>query len=220
MTREQAAQDIEKLLSDNVGIDVTIDASDLEYGMDVDALERVVDIDRAISEQCEIIYYSRALEFLEKNDPSLHEAMDCAQEYGYQPKDLSSEILATLLNERQMRNAYWDWRDDIQSILDDIDDPDDEEDIEGCKGVGLVSALQARFDGRASFYGKAQIDDHDDHITLYSYDTEVARYDKVADVLEVFGYYGATTARHIREFARQLGFTIPKGSDIEGTYRH
>ena len=100
-----------------------------------------------------------------------------------------------------------------------IDDPDEEEDIEGCKGVGLVSALQARFDSRASFYGKAQIDDHDDHITLYSYNTEVARYDKVADVLEVFGYYSATTARHIREFARQLGFTIPKGSDIEGTYR-
>lgn len=102
-----------------------------------------------------------------------------------------------------------------------IDEPDeDDEDIEGCKGVGLVSALQARFDSRASFYGKAQIDDHDDHITLYSYNTEVARYDKVADVLEVFGYYSATTARHIREFARQLGFTIPKGSDIEGTYRH
>ena len=63
MTKEQAAQDIEKLLSDNVGIDVTIDESDLEYGMDVDELERVVDIDRAISEQCEIIYYSNAMEF-------------------------------------------------------------------------------------------------------------------------------------------------------------
>ena len=214
MTRQEAAQEIEKLLSDQVEIDVTIDERDLEPGMDVDDLENAVDIDRAISEQCEIIYYSRAMDYLAEHDPSLHEAMDCAEEYGYSPKDLSSEILATLLNERRMRELYYGNRSDIQDILDQIED-EDEEDIEGC---GLVSALIPVHDSRASFYGKAQIDDHDDHITLYSYDTEVARYDKVADTLEVFGYYSATTARHIREFARQLDFTLPKGSDIEGVY--
>ena len=37
-----------------------------------------------------------------------------------------------------MRNAYWDWRDDIQSILDDIEDDDEDEDIEGCNGVAGV----------------------------------------------------------------------------------
>ena len=88
--------------------------------MDVSDLERVEDIERSISEQCEIIYYSRAMEFLSEHDPSLHEAMDCAEEYGYSPKDLSSEILATLLNERYMRNAYWECRDEIQDILDSI----------------------------------------------------------------------------------------------------
>ena len=96
-----------------------------------------------------------------------------------------------------------------------VEDYEPENDIEG---VGLVSALQPRYDSRASFYGKAQIDDHDDHIGLYSFDTEVARFDKEANALEVFGYYSATTARHIREFARQLGITLPKGKDIEGVY--
>lgn len=106
---------------------------------------------------------------------------------------------------------------------------DDDEFIEWCmeqgyieeeeiEGVGLVSALQARYDSRASFYGKAQIDDHDDTITLYSYNTKVAEYDKRTGVLHVYGYFSATTARHIREFARQLGITLPKGSDIAGDW--
>ena len=216
MKKQDAANEIEKLLSENVGIDVTIDESDLEYGMDVDALENAVDIDRAISEQCEIIYYSRAMDYLAEHDPSLHEAMDCAEEYGYSPKDLSSEILATLLNERRMRQAYWDWRDDIQDILDQIED-ENSEDIEG---LGLVSELQSRYDSRASFYGKAQLDDDGNEITLYSYSTPVAKYVKSSGNLYVNGYYSATTARHIREFARQLGITIPKGTDIEGVYHY
>lgn len=202
-------------------MEVNIDASDLEYGMDVDALERVVDIDRAISEQCEIIYYSRAMEFLEKNDPSLHEAMDCAQEYGYEPKDLSSEILATLLNERQMRNAYWDWRDDIQNILDDIDEPeDDEEDIEGCKGVGAMYYDLRSENGRAvMYYGKATVIDDKGKLQLKSYNTIVAEYNKRTKVLTVFGWYSMTTSRHIREFARQLGIELPAGRDIAGKYK-
>ena len=217
MTREQAAEKIEKLLSDNVGIDVTIDESDLEYGMDVDALEQAVDIDRAISEQCEIIYYSRAMEFLAENDPSLHEAMDCAEEYGYSPKDLSSEILATLLNERQMRNAYWDWRDDIQEILDEIED-DEEEDIEG---VGRFSTWSpVPHDSHKSFYGKALVIDYGNgKLALKSYDTIVAEYNKRTKTLTVYGWYSATTARHIRAFAYELGIDLPAGTNIAGKYK-
>ena len=93
----------------------------------------------------------------------------------------------------------------------------DEEEIEG---VGLVSALQPRYDSRASFYGKAQIDDHDDAITLYSYDKKVAEYNKASGNLHVYGYFSATTARHIREFAYQLGITLPSGKNIEGIYHY
>ena len=217
MTKEQAAKDIEKLLSENVGIDVTIDESDLEYGMDVDALENAVDIDRAISEQCEIIYYSRAMEYLSEHDPSLHEAMDCAEEYGYSPKDLNSEILATLLNERSMRQAYWDWRDDIQGILDEIDDEDEDEDIEG---TGLITHLAPVYDSRKSFGGKAIVNESNDGtvLSLVSYDTVVATYDRLSGTLDVFDWYSATTARHIREFAAQLGINLPAGKNIKGRY--
>lgn len=96
----------------------------------------------------------------------------------------------------------------------------DEDEDEEINGVGLVSALIPKYDSRASFYGKAQIDDHDDHISLYSYDIEVARYDKASGNLHVYGWYSATTARHIREFAYQLGITLPSGKDIEGVYHY
>lgn len=96
----------------------------------------------------------------------------------------------------------------------------DEDEDEEINGVGLVSALIPKYDSRASFYGKAQIDDHDDHISLYSYDIEVARYNKASGNLHVYGWYSATTARHIREFAYQLGITLPSGKDIEGVYHY
>lgn len=44
----------------------------------------------------EIIYYSRAMDYLRENDTSLHESLGLAHEMGYSPDALNSEILATL----------------------------------------------------------------------------------------------------------------------------
>lgn len=131
MTREQAAQAITDLLSERVGIDHDVDPSNLEYGMDIDTFERLEDVERSINEQSDIIYYSRAMEFLSREDPSLTEAFKYAAEMGYDLKDLNSEVLASILNNRQMYDIYWSIRDEIEEILDDIDDLDEEEDIEG-----------------------------------------------------------------------------------------
>ena len=129
MTKSEAAKAIEELLSDRVGIDIDITADDVDGVNDCDTLERYVDIERAINEQCEIIYYSRAMDFLAKNDPSLSEACEAAYELGYTLKDMNSEKLATILNYRYMYDAYADCRNEIDDILMDIDE--DEEDIEG-----------------------------------------------------------------------------------------
>ena len=55
------------------------------------------------------------------------------------------------------------------------------------------------------YYGKAKVRELDDGSrVLTSYDTKVAQ---VKDgKLTVFGWYSATTARHINEFAMQHGF--------------
>ena len=54
----------------------------------------------------EIIYYKNAIEYLAKNDPSLSESLDLAAEYGYETKNLNSEILASLLASQESREQF------------------------------------------------------------------------------------------------------------------
>lgn len=66
--------------------------------------------------------------------------------------------------------------------------------------------LATVYDNAKSFYNKARVTRYDDgSMTLYSYNTAVAYF--VNDELtKAFGQpQSNTTARHMREFARQLG---------------
>lgn len=98
--------------------------------------------------------------------------------------------------------------------------PDDFWCTVGMEGCGLISYLQAQHDSRASFYGKAVIEDDGEWIDLYSYGTPVAMYDKKAghfyikpnDTFAPNGKYSTTTTRHIREFAKQLGINVGKAT--------
>lgn len=65
--------------------------------------------------------------------------------------------------------------------------------------------LQARYDARQSFYGKAQVYEMDNGAkVLKSYSTLVAVIEK--GNLFLRGRYSQTTTRHIREFMSQNGF--------------
>lgn len=75
--------------------------------------------------------------------------------------------------------------------------------------------LEARFDSRKSFYGKAKVKIVEDNISynelLYSYGTLVAIYTKdKMSALEQFSYlgkYSQTTTRHQKEFFKQKGLS-------------
>lgn len=74
--------------------------------------------------------------------------------------------------------------------------------------AGIGYELQAIHDSRKSFYGKARVVtgyEDDDVKALFSYDTLVAFIDSYGNML-YRGWFSATTARHIQEFARQEGF--------------
>lgn len=45
----------------------------------------------------EIIYYSRAMKYLVENDASLTTSLSLAEDFGFKPSDLNSELLATIL---------------------------------------------------------------------------------------------------------------------------
>lgn len=63
--------------------------------------------------------------------------------------------------------------------------------------------LSARYDARASFYGKAHIIDYGNGVyELQSYDTIVSRCEN--GVVTHLGKWSQTTSRHQREFEKQF----------------
>lgn len=75
--------------------------------------------------------------------------------------------------------------------------------------------LDCRYDTRASFYGKAVVEEYEDEnartLHLLSYGTFVANivyYKKKNErVYEYFGRYSCTTTRHQKEFFKQNGLS-------------
>lgn len=68
--------------------------------------------------------------------------------------------------------------------------------------------LYARFDARASFYGKAHIKETATYRTLISYDTEILKQNiKSGEIIWLCNdkkAFSQTTNRHINEFLRQF----------------
>ena len=63
--------------------------------------------------------------------------------------------------------------------------------------------LTARYDSRKSFYGKAQVIDHENGVLeLQSYSTIVSRCEN--GVVTHLGKWSQTTTRHQKEFERQF----------------
>jgi len=68
----------------------------------------------------EVIYYSNALDYLLKNDPSLMNSLELAEEYGYKTTDLNSELLASLLMTKNNEEDYTSFIDDVMLRSEEI----------------------------------------------------------------------------------------------------
>lgn len=68
----------------------------------------------------EIIYYSNAIEYLQKNDPSLNESIELALEYDYKLQDITSEVLASLLASYNAREQFNDLETEINNFFNDL----------------------------------------------------------------------------------------------------
>jgi len=82
--------------------------------------------------------------------------------------------------------------------------------------------LQARYDSRASFYGKARVVENGEDLELISYQTRVAVIYPATETeprrARVYGTYSATTLRHIKEFLLQNGFEAKNSKQIMADY--
>jgi hypothetical protein len=57
----------------------------------------------------EIIYYSKAIEYLKENDCSLSESVELATEYGYTLENINSELLASLHASKKKERDFWEF---------------------------------------------------------------------------------------------------------------
>ena len=65
---------------------------------------------------------------------------------------------------------------------------------------------------------KARVEEVDGVSTLFSYETEVAKFYHVSNKMEVFGYFSATTMRHINKFLEFYGFDMCTKKELEKHY--
>ena len=56
----------------------------------------------------EIIYYSKAIKYLQENDASLYRSLEIAEEMGYTLENINSELLASLHASRDRENKFWE----------------------------------------------------------------------------------------------------------------
>lgn len=125
---KQSQEDLD--FTDYITVDDIIDIIK-EYG-NVDKIIEEIDEHFNNSEifYREVIRYSNAIEYLKEYDPSLMESAEEAFYCGYDIKNISSEILASLLKSKKSKDEYYELWENIKSEIEDLDFDDLEEEDE------------------------------------------------------------------------------------------
>jgi hypothetical protein len=84
-----------------------ISLSDLFYWeKEFDSLDEFEEYVEDRINEVEIIYFSKAIDFLKENDPSLQYSLEIASDYWFTVDKLNSETLATLLLQNFIRKDF------------------------------------------------------------------------------------------------------------------
>ena len=75
----------------------------------------------------EIFYYSNAMNYLSENDPSLQESLEIASDYGFDVQSLNSEILASLLASKLVRDEFNELESEINDFFEELEEEEEEE---------------------------------------------------------------------------------------------
>ena len=75
----------------------------------------------------EVIYYSTAIKFLAENDPSLSESLGIASYFGFEAKNLNSEMLASLLMTQMCIDEFEELTSELEDLLNEIEEEEQEE---------------------------------------------------------------------------------------------
>lgn len=69
----------------------------------------------------ESIYSGVAMDYLKENDPSLRDSMEEAAEMGMEIGSLSSEVLASILASKKMRDDFEEKREEIEEFFEEAE---------------------------------------------------------------------------------------------------
>lgn len=125
MTNQQKLEKLSKLFEEN-NLDIDIKYAFTQYLGDgktkiKDLPDNANDLYDELQEQDlfrqEVIYFASAMEYLQEEDTSLTESLEIAQELGFKPKDLNSELLASLLKTRRAEEKFQELSEEIEEIL-------------------------------------------------------------------------------------------------------
>ena len=73
----------------------------------------------------EIIYYSKAMEYLMENDTSLQNSMELAADFGYTPENINSELLASLLASQYSMEELYKCEHEITEFFNTLDNEEE-----------------------------------------------------------------------------------------------
>jgi intracellular sulfur oxidation DsrE/DsrF family protein len=109
---------LKSLNIDNLEIMDYVNIENIDLDNPIESIYNQIDDNRGF--EVEIIYYSNAIQYLQENDPSLRESLEIAHEFGFEVKNLNSEILASLLASQKVRNDFYDAESEISNFFEEL----------------------------------------------------------------------------------------------------
>lgn len=114
------SENTKKAKSFLLGLDSQID---LAYYMNdeitsYDELREAIENDNGFD--IEICYYSTAIQYLKDYDNSLNISIQIALEYGFELKNINSELLASLLASQIEREKFYSYENEISSFFNSL----------------------------------------------------------------------------------------------------
>lgn len=95
-----------------------IELNDIDIENPFDSIYTAIDENNGF--YIEIIYYSNAMEYLTRNDNSLRESIEIALDYGYELKNINSELLASLLASQNSREQFNQYENEINELFNTL----------------------------------------------------------------------------------------------------
>ena len=103
-----------------ISINDFVNFEDIDFENAFDSINEILDNNSGFD--IEIIYYTNAIEYLQKNDPSLNESLEIAIDFGYSLEKISSEVLASLLASKNAVENFYNLESEINNFFNDLND--------------------------------------------------------------------------------------------------